>query len=73
MMNVSIAAVALFLILNFAGQTHAYLDPTSGSMMLQMLLGGIAGLLLATRIFWRRLFGVRKQDEKCESPSDGKP
>jgi len=72
MMNFFIAAVALFLVLNFAGQTHAYLDPTSGSMMLQMLIGGIAGLLLAAKIFWRRLFGVSKKEKKSESPSDRK-
>jgi hypothetical protein len=34
----------------------AYLDPGSGSMVLQMLLGGIAGLAVALKMFGKRIF-----------------
>jgi hypothetical protein len=59
------AAVAV-LLLTLAGATPAaaYLDPASGSMILQVLLGGIAGLALFFRLFWRKLqawFGGRKK------------
>jgi hypothetical protein len=40
------------------------MDPASGSMILQVLLGGIAGIVLALRLFWHRilsLFGVKKE------------
>ena len=43
---------------------HAYLDPASGSMLLQMILGGIAGVALALKLFWHRVlgfFGVKSQ------------
>jgi hypothetical protein len=43
-----------------------YLDPTSGSMLLQVLLGGAAGLAVAVRLFWRRLVAFlspRKSDD----------
>jgi hypothetical protein len=33
----------------------AYLDPGSGSMILQAVLGGIAGLLVALKMFGRRM------------------
>jgi hypothetical protein len=33
---------------------YAYLDPGTGSMLLQMLLGGVAGALAITRIYWQR-------------------
>lgn len=33
-----------------------YLDPGSGSMILQMILGGAAGLIVALKMFGRRLF-----------------
>jgi hypothetical protein len=36
---------------------YAYLDPASGSMMLQLVLGGIAGLAVAFKLFWRKLRG----------------
>jgi hypothetical protein len=34
----------------------AYLDPGSGSMLLQALLGGLAGFAVAVKMFGRRLF-----------------
>jgi hypothetical protein len=43
-----------------------YLDPTSGSMLLQLLLGGVAGIAVAIRLFWHRFvgfFGARKRDD----------
>ena len=33
----------------------AYLDPGTGSIILQVLLGGVAGLLLAGKLYWHRL------------------
>lgn len=37
---------------------HAYLDPTSGSMFLQLLLGGVAGAALAVKLYWQKLLGI---------------
>jgi len=34
---------------------HAYLDPGAGSMILQMILGGLAGVSLFVRLFWKRI------------------
>jgi len=36
---------------------HAYLDPASGSMLLQMIVGGVAGVALAVKLFWHRILG----------------
>ena len=33
----------------------AYLDAGSGSMLIQLLLGGTAGLLMAIKLFWRKI------------------
>ena len=33
----------------------AYLDPGAGSMVLQALLGGVAGVLVLLKLYWRRL------------------
>lgn len=44
---------------------HAYLDPGTGSVILQVLLGGAAGLALAGKLYWRRfleIIGVRRDD-----------
>jgi hypothetical protein len=34
---------------------HAYLDPGTGSFVLQMLLGGIAGVMVVVRLYWEKL------------------
>lgn len=33
----------------------AYLDPGTGSMLLQVVLGGIAAIGVAVKIFWHRI------------------
>ena len=43
----------------------AYLDPGTGSIILQVLLGGVAGVALAGKLYWHKLLsliGVRKDE-----------
>lgn len=35
--------------------TFAYLDPGSAGLLLQMIGGGVAALLVALKLFWRRI------------------
>ena len=45
---------------------YAYMDPGTGSLLLQGLLGGIAGAAVFIRIYWHKLiswFGWRKPVE----------
>jgi len=45
---------------------HAYVDPGAGSMLLQLLLGGVAGLFVFFRLFREKilkLFGFGKDDD----------
>jgi hypothetical protein len=45
----------------------AYLDPGSGSMILQMIAGGTAAVAVTAKLYWRRMlkfFRVRKDDEQ---------
>lgn len=49
-------------------EAKAYLDPGSGSYLLQILLAGFFSLLLALKTFWRRIVTTFKKmfskDEK---------
>ena len=47
-----------------------YLDPSAGSMMLQVILGGLAGVAIALRLFWARilLFFGRGKGRKAADP-----
>jgi hypothetical protein len=53
-----------------AAPAYAYLDPASGSMILQLVLGGAAGLAVAIRLLWRRVLrGVgRSPDPRDDAP-----
>lgn len=61
--------IAAFLMLVFVAVTvtpvHAYLDPGTGSFVLQMILGGVAGVALLVRIYWQKfldLFRAKTND-----------
>ena len=49
---VAFAVAALFVI---ERPVEAYLDPGSGSMLLQVLLGGFAAVGVVTKLYWHRL------------------
>ena len=37
---------------------YAYLDPGSGSMILQAIAGGVAAVAVMGKFYWRRFLGV---------------
>jgi len=43
------------LTLPFALPAQAYLDPSTGTMILQVVLGGIAGLIITAKLYWSRV------------------
>jgi hypothetical protein len=49
------------------GAPFGYLDPGSGSMIVQAVVGGVAAAAVMGKLYWRRfleLIGVRKKDER---------
>ena len=44
-------------VLLFAPPAHAYLDPGTGSMILSALIGVVAAVALALKMFWYRIVG----------------
>ena len=54
----------------------AYLDPGSGSMMLQVIAGGIAAAAVTLKVYWRRLLvflRIRKPEEETANASSTDP
>lgn len=39
----------------FAPGAHAYIDPGSGSVLLQLILGGIAGIGVVAKLYWEQV------------------
>ena len=62
--------VAILLLLVFT-DALAYLDPGTGSMMLQVILGGIAAVGVAIKLYWHKLRAAlgmaKKEDPEDES------
>ena len=51
-------ALAAMLVGASTSTAHAYLDPGTGSIILQVLLGGVAGLALACKLYWQKLLAM---------------
>ena len=50
---------------------HAYLDPGTGSYVVQLLIGTLLGGLFAVGMFWRRVVASIKRFFKRGSKDDG--
>ncbi len=50
----SIFCLSLLLLITAMAPAHAYIDPGTGSMLLQLLLGGVAGALVILKLYWSR-------------------
>ncbi len=54
----------------------AYIDPGSGSMILQMILGGLAAAAVFLKVFWHRLLvllRIRRPDEETGTAERTEP
>ncbi len=58
---------------DFAVKPAAYLDPGSGSMLIQILLAALLGAGVAVKIFWRNIkaffTGKKAGDASVEDPT----
>ena len=59
------------LLLALPSIAHAYLDPGTGSYVVQLLIGTVLGGLFALGVFWRRVVASFKRLFKRGSKNDG--
>jgi len=66
-----IRLLSFWLLMALSINAEAYLDPGTGSMMLQVILGGIAAIGVALKLYWHKLrvfLGAgKKEDAKDET------
>jgi hypothetical protein len=60
------------ILLIFATRAEAYLDPGTGSMLLQVILGGVAAVGFDIKLYWQKLrvaFGMGKKERPEDDSS----
>ena len=67
-----------FTVTFMASPAQAYIDPGVGGMLLQLLLGGVAGGVVIIRLYWervtstvRKVFGLKESKEKSAPEDSG--
>ncbi len=48
-------ATTMVLSVTAIAPAQAYLDPGTGSIILQLILGGVAGVMVVMKLYWHRL------------------
>jgi len=71
----ALLCAVLALAFDFSRPAFAYLDPGTGSIMLQLLLGGVAGGLVVAKLYWHKLkeFFVRDASGEDLRAKDNTP
>ena len=66
-MKISAIILPILLVLAAEAQVDAYLDPGSGSMLVQLLLGGVAGAAVIMKLGWQRFKDIFRLDRKAQA------
>lgn len=75
MQKTNFSIVALLCLVLLPVNAFAYLDPGTGSAMLQAILGALAAIAMVLKLYWHRLLrmlGLRKDTIKKEQHTDKK-
>jgi len=59
-----VALLVLIGVLVVEVPVDAYLDPGSGSMLLQVVLGGFAAIGVMAKLYWHRLTSILRREER---------
>jgi amino acid permease len=63
----------LALLLCVSPSAFAYLDPSTGSMVVSAIVGIFASIALAVKTYWYKIKAFFKRDGKQDSPSGDTP
>lgn len=66
-------AILIALLVVHASPAQAYVDPGGGSLALQVLMGGAAGLAVLIRLGWRHIIRRLRPNHLPQPPSANQP
>ena len=67
------ALLATWWVLVVTSDAEAYIDPSAGGMLVQLLLAGTAGVAVLGKLFWsriKRIFGAAEAEPRVEGAQD---
>ncbi len=65
--------LAAWWVVVLAPNAEAYIDPSAGGMLIQLLLAGTAGVAVLGKLLWtkvRRMMGMADPDATVSAPAD---
>ncbi len=73
-MSLALGKITTFLVVVFAylavaSPAYAYLDPGSGSLLVQLLVGSVAGGLIVLKIYWVHLKRLFRRSPEASGPA----
>jgi hypothetical protein len=70
----NVVIITIILLLCSTCKAHAYIDPGTGSYIIQVIIGGLLGAVFALKIYWKKvrayfskLFSKRTKSGKYEN------
>ena len=70
--HAQLALMIVLLTFLFPQRAEAYLDPGTGSIILQALIGGILGGLIALKASWQKVAGFFNKNKRALPPKEEK-
>ena len=67
-MRILILAITLLLI--FPAPSFAYLDPATGSMIIQGIIGAIAGFIVVFKLYWQKIRSFFSRTKSSDTIDD---
>jgi len=68
----SVLTLTLVCLLGWTPEVHAYFDPGTGSMVLQLLMASILGFLFTLKTYWGKFKGLLKNLIGKSNPNDSR-
>ena len=63
----------VFLLVSWEQPAYAYLDPGAGSLLLQVLMGGLAGAAVVVKVYWNSLMTRFVRGNEATKVDPGEP
>ena len=68
-----IVLLSILIVVSFTGNAYAYLDPGTGSLIVQGIIAAVGAILLAGRMYWARIKGLFGRTNSLETSSSDSP